>query len=87
VRTERSRSSSARERASSASRRAPASTSVSGEAPACPAALGLLGRPQTSPARRPAARRRLRASLATIASSQGRNGAPGVGSADRARHP
>ncbi len=28
------------------------------------------------PSRRPAARRRVRASLATIASSQGRNGAP-----------
>ena len=36
----------------------------------------LLGHAQREPARRPADRTRLRASFATIASSQGRNGAP-----------
>src|SRR6185437_794153 len=48
-----------------------------GEQPPAPAERSACSAARRArPARRPAARRRLRASLATMASSQGRNGAP-----------
>ena len=69
------RSSSARAPSSSASRRSCARAAVSGDGAASPE-IDRRGAAARAPARRPADRRRLRASFATICSSQGRNGAP-----------